>query len=477
MVAFEGATEYGRIWEDRNDDWTDYYGATYPEYLGAGTPLHPLGNPSADSLRLTIDWDGTPPVPATDDIGDPDDNTGWVQPSTGHGKLLSYQYAGYGVLWADKSATDHTNDLSQPFATTWVAGSRGPLPFLFADWYKLLFTPGHKPGPTEMGFTDPTNPSTVAAPFPYESVGLYDIPYGDSVHVVIGAAVGGISQQEALRVGTSWWGYHTFGSGLTDSQKDSVVATGRDSLFLTYSLATKRFFGNIEAGRSPFAAPSAPPSPNLEVTSGIQAVKLTWSDVSQVPNYVTGVKDFAGYKVYRRQVSDDSLWTLVWDSRRAGTPYATSYTDSSIARGLSYVYAVTAYNDGTQNWRDPGHSLESSIFWNMMPVTSPAHGYLGAATNLSNIRVVPNPFNANSAPLNFPGEPNKILFAGLPGQCTIKIYTVTGNLVKTIEHTNGTAEESWNQVTDYNQLIPTGVYIAVVESGMGKSFVKFVVVR
>ncbi len=31
--------------------------------------------------------------------------------------------------------------------------------------------------------------------------------------------------------------------------------------------------------------------------------------------------------------------------------------------GENYWYRVTAYNDGTQNWAQPGRSLESSRWW------------------------------------------------------------------------------------------------------------------
>jgi len=477
-VAFEGATEYGRIWENTNDDWVEYYGENYKEYLGSGTPAHPAGNPRADSLRLWIIWDGTPPPPAIDDVGDPDKNVGFTQQSPGQGKFLSHQYAGFGILWADKSVTDRTNDLSQPFTTTWTAGSKGPLPFLMDQWYKFLFSGEHKLSPQEMGFKDPTDPGTVAAPFPYASVGLYEMPFGSSVHVAVAAAVGGVSQEVCIKYGRLWWQRQHGGPGITDAEKDSIIATGRDSLLLTYSLATRRFFRNIEDfKRNPYDAPDAPPAPDLKITSAQRSVKLEWSDVSQEPDFDTGVKDFAGYRVYRRQIAEDSLWQMIWDSRVAGRPFATSYIDSSVQRGLGYQYYVTAYDDGSQNWRDPGVSLESGKFWNMTPETRPVHPYLGAEVTLNKVRVYPNPFNTKSAPLNFPGEPNKLMFAGLPGKCTIKIFTMAGDLVKTIEHTTGTSQESWDQVTDYNQLVMTGVYIYVIESEIGKTYGKFVIVR
>ncbi len=464
MVAFEGATEYGRIWESGNDDWVDYYGVNYTGYIGGGTPVHPEGNPMSDSLRLWIDWDGTPPPPSIDDIGDPDKNFGFVQQSPGHGKLLSYQYAGFGILWADKNVTNDTNDLTQPFTTTWTPGGKGPSPFLFDAWYKFLFSGYHRPGPIEMGYTDPTDPGTVAAPFPFASVGLYDIPFGDSVHVVVAVAVDGINENDAAKYGYLWWQHN-----ITDQQKDSIVATGRDLLLSTYSLATKRFFANIQAGRSPYAAPASPPSPDLYITSGKQTVELKWSDISQIPNIETGVDDFAGYRVYRKvlvvdTVLSDSTWEMLWDSKKAGTPNATEYVDSNVVDGVEYQYAVTCYNNGTQNFRDPGVSLESSVYWNVANIT------VGSATNVKNDEPLikkefalhqnyPNPFN-----------PATNIKYDLPTYSTVslEIFNILGQKVRTlIDHqfmNPGSYTMQWNGKDDEGNQVASGEYIYKIQT-------------
>jgi hypothetical protein len=44
--------------------------------------------------------------------------------------------------------------------------------------------------------------------------------------------------------------------------------------------------------------------------------------------------------------------------------------------------------------------------------------------------------------MNWPGEPNQIMFMNLPQQCKLKIYTLTGELVKTIDHHRG-ADQAW----------------------------------
>jgi hypothetical protein len=66
----------------------------------------------------------------------------------------------------------------------------------------------------------------------------------------------------------------------------------------------------------------------------------------------------------------------------------------------------------------------------------------------------------------------------LPAVCTIRIYTERGDLVKTIEHTDGSGDELWDSTTSYRQVIVSGVYIAVFTTPDGKSAMrKFIVIR
>ena len=57
----------------------------------------------------------------------------------------------------------------------------------------------------------------------------------------------------------------------------------------------------------------------------------------------------------------------------------------------------------------------------------------------------------------------------LPPECNIYIYTVSGTLVKTIEHESSEGSLSWNLLTDWNQALAFGVYIYVVEDPFGNT--------
>jgi len=108
-----------------------------------------------------------------------------------------------------------------------------------------------------------------------------------------------------------------------------------------------------------------------------------------------------------------------------------------------------------------------------------------AKSDLDQIAVVPNPYvgAASWEPQNLfrsgRGE-RRIYFINLPAKCTIRIYTVSGNLVQTLHHNadidNG--QEAWNLVSKDGMDISYGVYVYHVDApGIGEKIGKFAVVK
>jgi len=106
-------------------------------------------------------------------------------------------------------------------------------------------------------------------------------------------------------------------------------------------------------------------------------------------------------------------------------------------------------------------------------------------TDLSVVKVVPNPYLVRAA-WDIDNDYQKIQFINLPTECTIKIYTIAGDLVNTIHHnvpyqtgfdgeTRGTAY--WNLMTKNNQKIATGIYIYHIDSPFGETVGRFAVIR
>jgi hypothetical protein len=84
--------------------------------------------------------------------------------------------------------------------------------------------------------------------------------------------------------------------------------------------------------------------------------------------------------------------------------------------------------------------------------------------SLAGIRIVPNPYNIKAREIQFGlNAPDRLAFYGLPPACTIRIFTETGDLIETIEHTNGSGDELWHSITSSRQLVVSGLYIAHFE--------------
>ena len=108
-----------------------------------------------------------------------------------------------------------------------------------------------------------------------------------------------------------------------------------------------------------------------------------------------------------------------------------------------------------------------------------------AKKTLENIAVVPNPYvvTASWEPQHFYSSgrgKRKIDFIHLPPKCTIRIFTMRGYLVDTVEHDSpiNNGAESWDMLTKDGMEIAYGVYIYHVSTPTGESFVgKFAVIK
>ncbi len=127
-----------------------------------------------------------------------------------------------------------------------------------------------------------------------------------------------------------------------------------------------------------------------------------------------------------------------------------------------YFTPVAWYVDG-DNW-----TIDLSKIGNVTQV---------ADNDLEDVYVVPNPYRAGST-FNSVYDDETVYFRGLPNECDISIYTVTGKLVDRFNHNNSsTGQYAWHLENSSGEKIAPGLYIYHVESD-GNSFAgKFSVVR
>ena len=108
--------------------------------------------------------------------------------------------------------------------------------------------------------------------------------------------------------------------------------------------------------------------------------------------------------------------------------------------------------------------------------------YQQVANELNKIRVVPNPYVVSSLWEPEFGELRReplrqIQFVNLPPECTIYIFTIDADLIKTIEHnaTNGT--ESWDLRTEGGRELAAGMYIYVVKTKDSEFKERFAIIK
>jgi len=272
--------------------------------------------------------------------------------------------------------------------------------------------------------------------------------------------------------------------------KDCWVSTGKDSIF-------QNAWNAQWNARNDYDVPIAPPPPSIEVNSRPDKIDITWGSESETAS------DFAGYRVYRTSgepyyydktevgVGTFGNFVPIFECGEGTANSLThSYEDTDAERGQAYYYYITAFDDGVGNKvgvKGKKEVLESGRFLNV--TTAAAHLTRPAGT-LSSVRVVPNPFNIGAEELQYIGEPNKIIFMDVPGYCTIKIYSESGDLLKTLYHTDGSGDQSWGVLTDQHtatedgQRVVSGIYIAIIEENNAdgtptgnSTAVKFVIVR
>lgn len=105
--------------------------------------------------------------------------------------------------------------------------------------------------------------------------------------------------------------------------------------------------------------------------------------------------------------------------------------------------------------------------------------------SLDDIHVAPDPYIVVN-PLeprarNLPGRgERRIDFRQLPSECTIKIFTISGRLVKTLHHTGGqySSTKSWDLKSDDGLNVSYGVYIYHVDApGIGEKIGRFSLIK
>jgi hypothetical protein len=250
-----------------------------------------------------------------------------------------------------------------------------------------------------------------------------------------------------------------------------------------------------------YVIPTPPPSPRLTVVPEEGALDLYWDNSPEQTvdrtSPAPGGKDFEGYRVYLGTESGELTQVAQFDLVDT-TGFNTGFSlialpDSQLVNGIwchykfrvsglktgfRYFASVTSYDIGDEQIE----SLESGLTQNQI-LTVPAPS--SAQTAGRGVSVFPNPYHAEAQwDAGRLVRDHYLWFANLPRQCSIQIYSLSGDLVKKFEfdgdtyHGEGTrglydpsteigvdppllsgTVYAWNLITDRGQAIASGLYL------------------
>jgi len=308
---------------------------------------------------------------------------------------------------------------------------------------------------------------------------------------------------------------------------DFAIVGGRESedtpgVILPNSIQEHSRFAQRAYDRD-YIVPIPPPSPRFKVVARAGALDLYWDDSPELVEDPTSpiAQDFEGYRVYIGDDRNDLRRIAQFDKATApndtlgfntgfaavrlatpvtfdGVTYQYKYTIPSLRNGFKYFVAVTAYDLGNVEIE----SLESGSSQNKT-LAIPAPGPGERAGN-GKVTVFPNPYRVEARwDQGARVRDHYLWFAGLPERCTIRIYTLSGDLVfetpfnGATYHGDGTRgiydpsreldvdpptlsgrTYGWNMITREGQAVATGLYLYSVEDDSGKREVgKFLIVK
>ncbi|NVM57918.1 MAG: fibronectin type III domain-containing protein, partial [Desulfobacterales bacterium] len=336
--------------------WADYY-----------------GDEPGDTLKLCYGWDGDDPDNEVEDEGNPNYDTG---------EFLTPQYDGHGLIHADSSVSDRSHATAQPLTVLRDARYEWRNK---ADTEKFnRLTDGQFP-PHRDTDAPGANPIDEQHPQQWMSVGPYTLNFSDTINVVMFYGVGSRELEECLVEGAKWKA-----GEINNTEKDAFLRWGKDDLLNKLGRA-KRLWENdlqLPGGFNP-----QPPA-SMTVESGRGEVTLSWT----APE---GDVPAAGYNLYRARGKQDSVLYYILKPDIPGT----SYADTAVKIGFDYYYSLTAYD---------ANDVESSQYLLRTSRKSAVPDAIQGTADLSDVRVVPNPFwYDRSAQTNYVGQKDKLMFAGL----------------------------------------------------------------
>jgi hypothetical protein len=198
-----------------------------------------------------------------------------------------------------------------------------------------------------------------------------------------------------------------------------------------------------------------------------------------------------------------SLFAMDMAPRNAAALAWNDLVKTAAAGGLTAVERDTVYtyipDDGTFHIFANHVNTTSDVFTFSTTANAVTTAKKDLKKGLDDIKVVPNPYYGREEAYQASLFDKRVKFTNLPAGCTIKIFTVAGDMIASISHNSAsnndrrnvspldltgtpasasTSIEHWNLQNADGKFVASGMYIALVDApGIGKKLVKFAVIQ
>ena len=173
--------------------------------------------------------------------------------------------------------------------------------------------------------------------------------------------------------------------------------------------------------------------------------------------------------------------------------YEYEHTITKLLPSQLYYISVTAFDYGSPS--SGLQALETALTQNMISEYAQNSAEIAEQENLEVI-AYPNPYRGDAGyntleaggfegrleGQNLPDERQRAIhFINLPHKCTIRIFSIDGDLVRQIEHNYAPGSpqamhETWDMVTRNTQAVVSGIYYYSVDSQYGNQIGKLVII-
>ena len=228
--------------------------------------------------------------------------------------------------------------------------------------------------------------------------------------------------------------------------------------------------------------PAFLPAPEVQVEAEHQMIRVRWDSLAT--DYVELGYHFEGYNVWLAEEADGpwekvavfdkvNAITAIWDevldeetgyfvSRAVqhGTDSGLSFSceitrhpfrNTALKDWRTYHVAVTAYAFSEAPWALP-RTMETA----RLPVAVMPHAPLTLESGLDRVTLFPNPAFASMHGVTLAGLP--------PVPCSIRIFTVAGQIVRVLKHDGQSPVCRWDMLNEAGRPVASGMYIVHLET-------------